>query len=269
MILLFGKSKWGMDAASLEAFLQRTRDSGFDVADINVPTLDIPITQAADLLNTWQLKCVCFIGVQGKTAAEQMAFADKWIPVAAGLKPLHINFHTGRDIFAFNDNLAIFKHIAELGRVHQIDVTHETHRHRALYSAIEARKYLEQLPDLWLNADFSHWMVVHESNLSDQPETMEMAIQRSRYIHARVGYEEGPQITDPRAPEWQGHVENHLGLWQRIIEANRKAGRPHLVITPEFGPPDYMHTLPFTNQPVADVWDVNTAMMQIIKQRLS
>lgn len=267
MKLLFGKSTWGTNSTSLETFLQQSRNCGFDAVELNVALVDMPIRHVVGLLNTYQLNCVCYIGVQGTTAVEQMAFVDQWFPIAADLKPLHINFHAGRDLFSFNDNLSIFKHIAELSRIHQIEVTHETHRRCAFYSTIETRKYLEQMPDLWLNADFSHWMVVHESDLSDQPETMELAVRRSRYIHARVGYEEGPQITDPRAPEWQGHIENHLDLWRRIIEANRKAGRPHLVITPEFGPPPYMHTLPFTNQPVADVWDVNVAMMHIIKQR--
>ena len=55
-------------------------------------------------------------------------------------------------------------------------------------------------------------MVVHESGLEDQAENLELAIAHADYIHARVGYAEGPQIPDPRAPEWQHAVERHLGL---------------------------------------------------------
>ena len=31
-------------------------------------------------------------------------------------------------------------------------------------------------------------------------------------------------------------------------------------MTPEFGPDGYLHTLPFTNAPVADLWEINTWM---------
>jgi hypothetical protein len=31
-------------------------------------------------------------------------------------------------------------------------------------------------------------------------------------------------------------------------------------MTPEFGPDGYLHTLPFTHQPVADLWEINSWM---------
>ena len=33
-------------------------------------------------------------------------------------------------------------------------------------------------------------------------------------------------------------------------------------MTPEFGPDGYLHTLPFTGQPVADLWQINSWMGQ-------
>jgi sugar phosphate isomerase/epimerase len=267
MKILYGKSMWGMEPAILDVFLAHVKESGFDVSEINPRYSEVPGQQSVALHKHYGLQCVCYLGLEGTTPAQHLEFLERWFPIALTYQPLHINFHAGRDIFSFEDNLAIFRRIAELSRQHFIDVTHETHRGRPLFSTFAARRYLEVMPELFLNADFSHWMVVHESDLRDQPEAMELAIQRSRYIHARVGYEQGPQITDPAAPEWQGHVENHLGLWRRIVDANRQAGRDYLVITPEFGPPAYMHTLPYTRQPVADTWQVNTAMLQILKQR--
>ena len=110
-------------------------------------------------------------------------------------------------------------------------------------------------------------MVVHESDLSDQEEALALAIGRSRHIHARVGYEEGPQVPDPRAPAWQGHVAWHLALWQRIADAQQTTGAERLTVTPEFGPP-YMHTQPFMEEPVADTWEVNGYMRDLLKKAL-
>lgn len=111
-------------------------------------------------------------------------------------------------------------------------------------------------------------MVVHESDLSDQDSNVQAAIDRSIHVHARVGYAEGPQVPDPRAPEWQGHVERHVELWRRIIQARKGVDASFLTITPEFGPPDYMHTTPFSRAPVADAWEVNVYMHELLMEQL-
>ncbi len=97
---------------------------------------------------------------------------------------------------------------------------------------------------------------------------MQQAIQHSSLIHARVGHPEGPQVSDPRAPEWHNALEAHLGWWQRIVDHQKTLGTSVLPITPEFGPPDYMPTLPYTRQPVANLWDINVYMRELLKQRL-
>jgi hypothetical protein len=111
-------------------------------------------------------------------------------------------------------------------------------------------------------------MVVHESGLDDQRTNVELAMSRADYIHARVGYAEGPQIPDPRASEWQYAVEMHLGLWQEIIKQHKDRGSESLFVTPEFGPPAYMHTAPFTNQPVGDAWEQNVYMKELLASQL-
>ena len=44
-------------------------------------------------------------------------------------------------------------------------------------------------------------MVVHESTLTNRKSLIENVLNRSHHIHARVGFEEGPQVNDPKAPE--------------------------------------------------------------------
>ena len=59
-----------------------------------------------------------------------------------------------------------------------------------------------------------------------------------------------------------------MKLWQRIVDRHHAAGSEILTITPEFGPPTYMHTLPFTNEPVADTWEVNVYMRDLLAKEL-
>ena len=115
-------------------------------------------------------------------------------------------------------------------------------------------------------ADISHWCNVHESLLEDQTETVAMALERVEHLHARIGHQEGPQVNDPRAPEWENAVKAHLAWWDKVLERKMQAGETMTILT-EFGPPNYLPTLPYTQQPVADQWAINVYIMQMLRKR--
>ncbi|HKY55449.1 MAG TPA: TIM barrel protein, partial [Anaerolineales bacterium] len=214
------------------------------------------------------LQLIGQILTQGQTHQDHIKSLESQFAFAAQCEVVFINSHAGRDIFSFEENIQIFQRATQLSQSSGIPLLIETHRGRPTYSAIETCKYLEAVPELRLTADFSHWMVVHESDLADQHVNVELAITRADYIHARVGYAEGPQIPDPRAPEWQYAVTRHLQLWQQIIDQHKRNNKEALYITPEFGPPAYMHTAPFSNEPVGDVWEQNMYMKELLASTL-
>jgi hypothetical protein len=107
---------------------------------------------------------------------------------------------------------------------------------------------------------------VSESLLADQPDNLNLALSRVDHIHARIGHQEGPQVNDPRAPEWDNAVKAHFGWWDKIINRKRQNGELMTILT-EFGPPDYMPTLPYTREPLADQWAINEYMMQTLRKR--
>lgn len=181
-------------------------------------------------------------------------------------KPLYINCHSGKDFFSYEQNKSFIDHTMKLSKQAGITICHETHRSRMLYAAPVARSFMEKNPELRLTFDVSHWCNVHESLLQDQQETVQMAIDRTDHIHARIGHAQGPQVSDPRAPEWESAVKAHLAWWDRIIESKRKKGGRITVLT-EFGPPDYMPVIPYTRQPVADQWAINVHMMHLLRKR--
>ncbi len=269
MKIIFVKTKWEMWREPLEPFLERALEDGFRATEIFLQTETQPANEIASQHRERGLDLVGQILTQGDTPDEHIRSLEEQFAFAVDCAPIRINHHAGRDVFSFKDNARIFGRMIALGRESGIPVTAETHRGRPTFAATETRRYLEEIPALRLTADFSHWMVVHESNLEDQEDTLELSIRRSDHIHARVGYEEGPQIPDPRAPEWKGHVDRHLSLWRRIVERHRKAGSEVLTIAPEFGPPNYMHTQPFTNEPVRDAWELNVYMRDMLADELS
>jgi len=129
-----------------------------------------------------------------------------------------------------------------------------------------AKNFIDTIPDLRLTLDISHWCNVHESYLADQSETVQLALSRTDHIHARVGHPEGPQVNDPRAPEWKDAFQAHLNWWDHIVAQKKKDGK-RLTILTEFGPADYMPTLPYTRQPLADQWEINAYMKDFLRKR--
>lgn len=181
-------------------------------------------------------------------------------------RPLYINCHSGRDFFDASDNQKFIDLTNSISEKTGILICHETHRSRMLFAAHIARGFIQRNPALRLTLDISHWCNVHESLLQNQKETVDLALSRTRHIHARVGHPEGPQVNDPRAPEWQDTVNAHFAWWDAVVAAHRKSGTPLTILT-EFGPADYMPTLPYTREPVANQWDINVYMMQVLRKR--
>jgi len=187
---------------------------------------------------------------------------------AARFNPLVINSHTGKDWWSMEENLQGVEIGREVERSTGVPIVHETHRGRFLYSAPVSRAYFKACEALLINADFSHWTCVSESLLEDQQDVVEEGIQRSRHIHARVGHAQGPQVPDPRAPEWKTELDTFTGWWQRIVDVNRDAGRELLTITPEYGPAPYTWLWPRTQKPAGDFFEINCWMKDYLRENL-
>lgn len=181
-------------------------------------------------------------------------------------KPLYINCHSGKDFFSFDENRQLVDYTMQLAKQTGIKICHETHRSRMLFAAPVARQFMERIPGLRITFDVSHWCNVSESLLHDQQATVDMALQRVDHIHARIGHAEGPQVNDPRAPEWEAAVKAHFEWWDRVVALKKQQGDTLTILT-EFGPVDYMPALPYTRQAVADQWAINVHMMHTLRKR--
>jgi sugar phosphate isomerase/epimerase len=262
------RGMWGMEERTVADNLRKIKEGGFDGVEMTLPDDPAQRREIRAILDDLDLDLIVQFGTTGASPEEHGDSFEKNYRKGAELTPLLANSHTGRDYFSTRDNLGIFERARRWEEKLGVPVLHEIHRGRATFSATATSALIDALPDVRLTADFSHWCCVHESLLQDQEKAVERAIERSWHIHARVGHPEGPQVTDPRAPEWRGAVEAHLRWWQKIADLHSKRGTEVLPICPEFGPPGYMTTLPFTRQPLVDLWEVNCYMKDMLKERL-
>lgn len=264
-------TSWGFQG-TMDDFCAKVKKEGYDGIELWWPTNN---KKAQDdlfaALKKYDLEIGFLCGGSQSNPQEHLAFYKKMIDAAARQniqRPLYINNHSGRDHFSFDDNKKFIEHTQALAKETGILICHETHRGRMLFAAHITRKFIESFPELRLTLDISHWCNVHESLLADQQETVEMALSRTDHIHARIGHPEGPQVNDPRASEWEPVVKQHFEWWDKIVERKKKNGELVTILT-EFGPPDYMPTLPYTKQPLGDQWAINVHMMHVLRKRYS
>ena len=268
MQIKYLRGMWGMELPTLKANLEMIKAGGFDGVEMGVPSELAKREELCHLLDKLQLELVVQQWTEGSSPPEHAQSFEAQYRRGAEFKPLLINSHTGKDYFTTAENLGILQKAAALEAELGVPVVHEIHRGRATFSTTATLALIEAMPEIKLTADFSHWCCVHESLLQDQPDRVNRTITRSYHLHARVGYEEGPQITDPRAPEWQTTVEVHLRWWQQLVDHHKKIGTKILTICPEFGPPNYMLTQPYTRQPLGNLWEINCYMKDLLKERL-
>ena len=262
MKINFHKSFWESQCETvndLQGLLAQIKQEGYQGSELFLPFYPIDVEATLAAHQAHGLSIITGIGTQGDSPEEHIVSMTKQVEQAVAFNPLLINSHTGRDIFSFKDNLTIFEHALSLEQKYGIQITHETHRFRPTFSTLGTQAIIDALPELKLNLDISHWMVVHESDLADQAERLEKLFNHVQHIHARVGYEEGPQVTDPANEQWSAQLENHLKLWQKVIALATQRGHHEFTITPEFGPFPYAHTN-HDGQELSDIWQANLFM---------
>jgi len=261
-------TNWGFNG-SIASFCKAAKDAGYDGIEIWWPREEAAQKELFAALKENNL-AVGYLaaGYDSNFEKHQQQFTSM-LQAAAGareIKPLYINCHSGRDYFTFEQNCKLIDTSLQIGKQSGVPVYHETHRSRMLFAAHIAQQFIAAKPDLRLTLDISHWCNVAESLLGDQTATVEKALSRTSHIHARVGHPEGPQVNDPRAPEWEHAVKAHFSWWDNVVAQHRAAGK-RLTFLTEFGPADYLPALPYTRQPLADQWDINVYMLQQLKKR--
>jgi sugar phosphate isomerase/epimerase len=260
-------TNWGFPG-SITEFCKKAKEAGYDGIEVWMPGDDKGRKEVMEAAAQNNLLVGFLYGGGDADYAKHAEQFKSGITEAVKLKPIYINCHSGKDYFSYDQNKSLMDFSLDLGAKSGIPVYHETHRGRSLFAAHTTRNFIEKNPKLRLTFDVSHWCNVHESLLGDQKETLDLTLSRVDHIHARVGHAEGPQVSDPRAPEWDGAVKAHFAWWDKVVETKRKEGKIMTILT-EFGPPDYLPTLPYTRQPVASQWDINVYMLQQLKKRYS
>ena len=258
-------TNWGFAGSTLELCV-KLKQAGYDGVEVWWPTTEENKRELFEAHQKHKLNVGFLVGSNSLDFKKHQQEFETNLTAAAKTKPVYINCHSGKDFFSFDQNAQLIAFSNSLSSSSGVPIYHETHRSRALYSAPVARRFIEANQQLRLTLDISHWCNVHESYLQGQEETVALALSRTDHIHARIGHPQGPQVSDPRAPEWQTAVKYHFDWWDKVVEQKKRDGVRITFLT-EFGPPDYMPTVPYTRLPLADQWEINTYLLATLRKR--
>lgn len=260
------KSLWGF-RGNLDRLLKNLRSEGFD--GIEAQASFLAAHGGAELLQRHGANWIAEICTAGSyvphrkaTVADHLADLQDKLQQAKPLSPLFATCIGGCDAWKLADSVAFFRDAMQLAADAGIVISFETHRSRSLFNPWVTLDVLDALPTINLTCDFSHWCVVLERSLDTEAEALQRIVPNAFHLHARVGYDQGPQVPHPAALEYAPWLHAHERWWQAIWQSQHAAGRALSTMTPEFGPDGYLHQLPFTCEPVADLDEINCWMAQ-------
>jgi hypothetical protein len=267
------KTLWGHEG-KLDDAIAACREQDFRGVEGPVPHSAQARREFHDQLDAAGLEYIAEICTAGSyvpdryaTPAAHLESLRRQAEAAAECEPLFLTVIAGCDAWSVSQSADFFGEALRVANQPGATMSFETHRSRSLFNPWTTRDLLRQLPELKLTCDYSHWCVVCERLIDTEPEVLALCAERAFHVHARVGYAQGPQVPHPAAPEYREALEAHERWWSQIWRSQAARGMTVSTLTPEFGPDDYLHRLPFSGTPVADLWTINTWLAARQKRR--
>ncbi|RBO82186.1 sugar phosphate isomerase/epimerase family protein [Marinomonas aquiplantarum] len=263
MQLALFRTLWGVNQP-LDQIAPKLKDVGFQGVEARIPLKQEARTQFKQALTQNELDYIAILFTggdvipdQSETPEQHLARMATQIEFAIEMDAKFINVLPGNDRWSLSEKVDFFGQAQALSDKAGIVCSFETHRGTSLYSPWLTLDLIRQLPDLKFTMDISHWVLVCERLLNQPEDDLSEFLKRVFHIQARVGYDQGAQVPHPEAPEYQTALRFHQSMWKSVWQYHLKEGRATTTMTTEFGPDGYLHHLPFTNVPVADLWSLN------------
>lgn len=260
------RTRWGTNG-NLGDFASEAQLAGFAGIESNAPASQEEQRELGSVREQLGMSWIAEIVTGGGYVPQrELSLHDHLEDLRAGLKacapfgPVRVNCIGGLDAWSHPDVLRFLETGMDAADALGLEVCFETHRSRCLFNPWRCEQIVGELPDIRLTADVSHWCVVAERLMDTEMPTIRTIAPNVRHIHARVGYDQGPQVPHPAAPEYAEALSSHQHCWEVFWEVQRTSGTVTTTMTPEFGPDGYLHRLPFTQAPVADLWEINRWM---------
>ncbi|MEM9624353.1 MAG: TIM barrel protein [Pseudomonadota bacterium] len=263
MQLKLFKTLWGHDGP-FQTAVQQAAAADFTGIEGPAPADPMEANEWLSMLADQQLEFIAEICTAGSYVPDRHAslqqhlddFAEQ-LERSLPMQPLFVNCLGGADAWPEAQSIEFFSQAINMADHAGVQVSFETHRGRTLFNPWVTDRIASALPHIKLTCDYSHWCVVCERLVDTEQPILNNLARHAHHIHARVGYDQGPQVPHPGAPEYATALHAHQSWWEAMWQTQLDRGRTFTTMTPEFGPDGYLHHIPFSDEPVADLWELN------------
>ncbi|HEY4443782.1 MAG TPA: hypothetical protein VGN30_05805 [Steroidobacteraceae bacterium] len=267
--ILFLQSMWAMLSRhrdgfepTLETNVQRIIDARYD--GVSLPFLGRhEVGQVAGLLEPrgMVMEAVCF-----PTVVDDL---KPVLELAAEFRPHHINLQPNVRPRRIQDCVSILEGWQRLAEQCDIPVYVETHRDRMTTDLLFTLDLLDQLPNLRLVADLSHYLVAREFAYPVSAENhayIRRILDRAWALHGRVASREQVQV-EISLPQHRIWLDLFLEWWRYGMQSwrTRAADNDSLVFVCELGPPPYAIT-DTQGEELTDRWNEALLLRETVAQ---
>lgn len=183
-----------------------------------------------------------FVPDRGLSPSDHLEHLEQQLIAGEKFRPKFVTCLGGCDAWDLTTAIDFFTTALDIARGLNTEISFETHRGRPTFNPWSTQALCEAIPNLKLTFDISHWCVVCEGLQHSERELIRELAHRARHIHARVGYDQGPQVADPFQGVYQHDMSLHLDVWRDLIAAQQQSDQSaYISITPEFGVDGYQY----------------------------
>jgi hypothetical protein len=265
------KTLWGFDGSHRQ-LAEAASSQGFDGIEAAIPEQASEVSQLAAQLSSLQLDYIAELATTGSyvpdrtlTVEDHLSDLRSQLERLGELKPRLINCLGGCDAWPIEQSLAFFRGAMALAAEYDQPISFETHRGRSLFNPWISQAIVQQLPDMKLTFDLSHWCVVCEGLQATEERIIQSLAEHCHHIHARVGYDQGPQVADPQLGVYQQDLARHLAWWRWVWQSQLQRGYTVTTATPEFGVDGYQYRAPSGLQTAVDLNSINLRMAATLR----
>ena len=269
------KSLWGNTRSALEVS-ELAKQQGFSGLEAPFPNNEKDVSALKQALKAFELDFILEIPTTESYVPDRSASLEKHLnSISKNLektdkvRPQFITCLGGCDAWEIQKSVDFFAQAIELAARYELEISFETHRGRSLFTPWATVKIIEQLPQLKLTFDLSHWQVVCEGLQATEEKLIQQLASNAFHIHGRVGYDQGPQVPDPRQGIYQHALNTHLNWWQILWNKQIELGKSQLTVTPEFGPDGYQYRDLRGENDLVNLDEINHFMSEKIKSHFA
>ena len=262
------QSVWGLDKcpgfdieARLDEALERVVTAGFDGVGVNIAR----VARTAGVSRVMGAHGLYWEGqVLVRDAGQLAGYIDEAVRLGAG----HVNVQVAGPVRHLADAMRLLESLRRVSDTAPLPVFYETHRGRLTNDLLFTLGILDEMPDLPLTCDLSHYPVAGEMELplrEDQLTAIERLLRNARNFHGRISTTHQVQVA-MEAPQHRGWRDQHMAWWKRGFSLWRASAGENDVLPfmCELGPPPYAITAP-DGRELTDRWQEAQRMRDIAR----